>query len=631
MKKSLILLLVLGFVLGFMSFTAAAETPGRIEISFRVGESILNINGNPIEVETPPYIEEGVTLVPVRVITEAFGAEVEWVSETRQIKLTYQNVNIVLRIDDINVYVNEQQQTLLFQPQLTNNVTMVPLRFITENFGAEVNWDTDTQTITVVKGAALGAAAADIENILQRSNMPMIGDSFLGWSIRRTPGMELYFSQFDGRCTIFVLSENAFIDIDHFTNTEHETFASVRAVEMELARRNTLIGQNMHRTASGVEFVATQYRDRVQFIERRAFLRPDNQIVLISTFIDNSVGAAERDEYLAMVDTFDFVFRAAETEDIADVVNGMRLFDNRDLRIQFRMPAEWWEIVNPDRMNHFLFGRTYDERMFAGLALEIVSLQSGDSAERWARETLASSTRLRNPDSHTHSALRTMQVGGRTATYFQREGILVGAEVISRSIFWEQGGYMYNIYVTVRRDNVAMIQRIVDSVRFESIDPAVVGVMIREPIDDGNMVFTTVRNTGMRFTMDVPATWLRLENNSIFIDGVSGTRIAVTQINETETLELVRGVAEIIAEDPDHTIVREPASVPAGRLSSASHSGFVLEHRTHVEGHAQVYTILYFINAGNRTYLVAFAISERFNSPAMREIAAQVIRSFVVN
>ena len=71
--------------------------PSKVEISFKVGSSILSINGNDVEVETP-YVIGGVTLVPIRVITEAFGAAVDWISETRKIIISCQDVEVRLQI-----------------------------------------------------------------------------------------------------------------------------------------------------------------------------------------------------------------------------------------------------------------------------------------------------------------------------------------------------------------------------------------------------------------------------------------------------------------------------------------------------------------------------------------------------
>lgn len=121
-----------------------------VEISFKVGDSILKINGEDVEVETPYVVGEGTTLVPLRVISEAFGAEVTWDGETKTVVIVHNENTITIQIDNNKAFVNDGEETLEEAPQLTENgFTMVPLRFISETLGAEVSYDEATQGITV--------------------------------------------------------------------------------------------------------------------------------------------------------------------------------------------------------------------------------------------------------------------------------------------------------------------------------------------------------------------------------------------------------------------------------------------------------------------------------------------------
>ena len=56
------------------------------------------VNGNELEVTAPYVVGDGTTLVPVRVITEAFGAEVGWDGDTKTVSLSYPDVTISLTI-----------------------------------------------------------------------------------------------------------------------------------------------------------------------------------------------------------------------------------------------------------------------------------------------------------------------------------------------------------------------------------------------------------------------------------------------------------------------------------------------------------------------------------------------------
>lgn len=140
MKKSISLILIIIMLFSFAVYAEGpAPEPEIIQITFKIGESILNINGRIFEVETP-FVVDGVTLVPVRIITEAFGAAVGWDGKTQKITIDYNDTNIILTLEDKYAYINGKKIKLLAAPQLVNSTSMVPLRFISESFGAKVSF-----------------------------------------------------------------------------------------------------------------------------------------------------------------------------------------------------------------------------------------------------------------------------------------------------------------------------------------------------------------------------------------------------------------------------------------------------------------------------------------------------------
>ena len=87
----------------FCAFSVCAAE-GDVEIRFSVGDSTLSINGEEVTVTTP-YVVEGTTLVPVRVITEAFGAEVSWNDAEQSVTINYRDVVIKLAIGNKTAYI----------------------------------------------------------------------------------------------------------------------------------------------------------------------------------------------------------------------------------------------------------------------------------------------------------------------------------------------------------------------------------------------------------------------------------------------------------------------------------------------------------------------------------------------
>ncbi|SEC17752.1 stalk domain-containing protein [Paenibacillus sp. GP183] len=120
---------------------------------YKIRDSInIVINGSVQNYEQPPLIKNGSTLVPLRAIFETLGAKVEWNSETQSVKATKGNKTITLKIDSNTASVNEKQITLEQAPTIINDKTMVPVRFVTESFGGDVKWDSDTRTVNITAG-----------------------------------------------------------------------------------------------------------------------------------------------------------------------------------------------------------------------------------------------------------------------------------------------------------------------------------------------------------------------------------------------------------------------------------------------------------------------------------------------
>lgn len=108
---------------------------------------ILNDENLIFDVE--PYIENGTTMVPMRKIFEKLGSEVNYEAQTKTITAQKGSTIIELVTNSNIAKINGRQVTLAVPIENKNGTTMVPLRFIAEALGAEVNWDGDTKVITI--------------------------------------------------------------------------------------------------------------------------------------------------------------------------------------------------------------------------------------------------------------------------------------------------------------------------------------------------------------------------------------------------------------------------------------------------------------------------------------------------
>jgi hypothetical protein len=120
-------------------------------IELVIGNRVARINSQDFPLDVPPLILKGRTFVPLRFISEAFGAEVEWDGETRSVRIFFEKTNsrVTLQIDNPIARVNEKVVKLDAPPTIVGGRTMVPIRFIAEAFGADVLWDGATKTVTI--------------------------------------------------------------------------------------------------------------------------------------------------------------------------------------------------------------------------------------------------------------------------------------------------------------------------------------------------------------------------------------------------------------------------------------------------------------------------------------------------
>lgn len=119
--------------------------------SFATKQENINIkfNGNMLKQNADPKNINGRILLPVATLTKELGITVEWVSTTKSIIITQQNTTIYLKIGQASALVNGTEVKLECKPEIFEGKAFVPLRFISENLGAKVEWNSKTKTVNV--------------------------------------------------------------------------------------------------------------------------------------------------------------------------------------------------------------------------------------------------------------------------------------------------------------------------------------------------------------------------------------------------------------------------------------------------------------------------------------------------
>lgn len=144
-KKFLRLIISISLALAFVqlpSHTATASANVR-----------LVIDGSEISALPAPFIENGRTLVPVRLVSEQLGAQVTWNGQDRTVHIAKGDRSVLLRIDSRLVAYKssgtESYNLTDVSPKIMGDRTFVPLRLVSNALGVGIRWDNASRTVFV--------------------------------------------------------------------------------------------------------------------------------------------------------------------------------------------------------------------------------------------------------------------------------------------------------------------------------------------------------------------------------------------------------------------------------------------------------------------------------------------------
>ncbi|MBW7474129.1 N-acetylmuramoyl-L-alanine amidase [Paenibacillus oenotherae] len=135
MKKFVTAVLLLSFLISMLPSVslAAVVTPK------------LYLNGIQLQTKAEPKLIGQSTFVPIRTVTEGLGFDVTW--QSPHVTIFNGETNMRLTIGSKKAIVNEAEVSLDAPAINTNDTTLVPLRFVSEQFGLDVNWDKQTKSV----------------------------------------------------------------------------------------------------------------------------------------------------------------------------------------------------------------------------------------------------------------------------------------------------------------------------------------------------------------------------------------------------------------------------------------------------------------------------------------------------
>lgn len=118
-------------------------------IKMKINDVNYSINGENKKMDAKPFIKNDRTLVPLRFIVEAIGGEVNWDNDNRLVTVNSKGKTIELPIDSKTIKIDGKDVNIDQAAIIKGNRTFVPIRFIAENLDMVVNYINDTREIEI--------------------------------------------------------------------------------------------------------------------------------------------------------------------------------------------------------------------------------------------------------------------------------------------------------------------------------------------------------------------------------------------------------------------------------------------------------------------------------------------------
>lgn len=154
------------------------------------GDVTVRVNGSAVTMQVPPVIENGRTLVSLRSVSDALGCDIAWDAETRGITVTDGSKLTFAWIGKDTAFLTDAVKlcgyaSMEVPPVIMNDYTMVPLRALSELFGAEVNWDDASRTVDIT----YTRPADDVTGIAEKFKsyeqaLSGMYDAYLGYALK---------------------------------------------------------------------------------------------------------------------------------------------------------------------------------------------------------------------------------------------------------------------------------------------------------------------------------------------------------------------------------------------------------------------------------------------------------------
>lgn len=168
--------LLLAPVAGATSTAHAAQSSAASATAAQSQISVV-LDGAKLKLDQPPYTVGGTTLVPMKPIFDALGARVSWEQSTKTVIARKGTTTVSLQVGAKTAVLNGSSVKLDVPVQVKNGTTFVPIRVVSESFGAEVKWNAQKRQIAIRSKEAIQQAQREQWEQARRASILTTGQN----------------------------------------------------------------------------------------------------------------------------------------------------------------------------------------------------------------------------------------------------------------------------------------------------------------------------------------------------------------------------------------------------------------------------------------------------------------------
>ena len=578
-----------------LSVNAAAESIGDIRVSFKIGEDVIDINGVKSEIPAPYIVGGGTTLVPVRVITEAFGADVEWDEKSQVVTLFYQRMRLSLQIDNDVAMINNTVNYLSVAPELYNGTTMVPLRFISENFGATVSYDNGL--ITVLKKGI--------------GNFEYIGDSYYGWTMKNPTMADSFSRNGDGSRIVFGIDGKASeLLVACGDGDELDAEGEIEHIKNVVEDGRELICEIEDAPVPTLHY--RMQNDNMMLDERKYVKDGKCYGVTVVIFAGENVG----DELFSAAESFS-VTDSRAFYDFSDVEDGVRKYKNKFFDYALDIPAEWISYEDENGIVNFVDPKSRNHILYASV------FSSDSSPEILADKVFAEDSKLYNSELVKFDAVEKFNLKEFPDaygywSYYNGESL---GNYVDCNVFIKICDYVYNIRASANTKEE--VQKIIGS--FSPVPPSYMQYgNIELPEYDLSVYSAELDGINVSY----PQGWYAMTSDSIkYAENEAYISISI-QDNVVNDTMLKKLLSDAIDEYRDEYEDDKPAIVTQVKTINSGNRRFYAQTLRNRENVGMVYSTFYITRVNGKAYIFLYQRIDICRGAGIDAQAESIITSF---